>query len=193
MSRNAGRPERAGRASITATTAGAVVVVALLLLAAGGVVVLGLLPGGAGSDSGVPPSTTTAAAGANAGTGGSGSGSGDGSAAVHVRPFGLSIDGVASCGTTCRDVTASLTNNGGHARENVTVTTEVYAGNDRVWRGSQSLGSVGSHETVTRTPRVDVGYVGAAKIKGNDGYVTIVTTVHWTGGSATYRNRERVA
>lgn len=111
----------------------------------------------------------------------------------HVRPFGLGIDGIDRCGYTCRDVTASLTNNGGNPRRNVTVQTDIYAGEDRVWNGTRTVGTLGAKQTVTRTTRVDVGYVGAAKIEHNGGNVTIVTTVRWDHGSATYRDRRNVA
>jgi len=105
----------------------------------------------------------------------------------------MTIDKIETCGRTCRDVTVTLTNNGGHARENVTVETTMYAGQDAVWQGEASVGTLGAHASRTQTRHVDVGLVGGAKIQQNGGVVTIVTDVHWTGGSARFTERRKVA
>jgi hypothetical protein len=119
--------------------------------------------------------------------------SGDDSSGGGQRPFTLDVEKLDDCGNTCRDVTVSLTNNGGNPRENVSVTTNVYAGQDSVWQGEASVGTLASDESTRRTEHVDVGYVGGAKIERNGGTVTIETVVRWDGGAATYREQRQVA
>ncbi|MFB6154466.1 MAG: hypothetical protein ABEJ22_01130 [Haloferacaceae archaeon] len=173
------------RASVTVVAVG--VLVALLVVGIGGMYVLGVGPlagGGDAQTSPVPGPTATDSSGSSNGTS---------APAGHERPFTFVIDDIETCGNTCRDVTVTLTNNGGNARSNVTVTTTMYAGNDSVWTGEESVGTLDADESTTRTQRVDVGYVGGAKIKQNGGTVTVVTVVRWDGGSATFREKKQVA
>jgi len=60
----------------------------------------------------------------------------------------------------------------------------VYAGQDSVWQGEASVGTLASDESTRRTEHVDVGYVGGAKIERNGGTVTIETVVRWDGGGS---------
>ncbi|MCU4802584.1 hypothetical protein OB920_19650 [Halobacteria archaeon HArc-gm2] len=117
----------------------------------------------------------------------------DDSSGGGERPFTLDVQKIENCGKTCRDVTVSLTNNGGNPRENISVTTTVYAGQDSVWQGEASIGTLASDESTRRTEQIDVGYVGGAKIERNDGTVTIETVVHWDGGEARYSEQRQVA
>lgn len=113
------------------------------------------------------------------------------------RPFSLAIGEIENCGRTCRDVTVTLTNNGGDARRGVAVSTAMYAGKtagqNRVWRGEASIGRLGPGASTTRTERVKVGFVGGAKIKQHGGTVTVETVVRWDGGSVTFTERKQVA
>ena len=178
----------AGKSADTLVAAGALVVLVIAVLLVGGTFAFGVGPfGGEGGPAAESTTPTATDGGSESDAGGSANGP------DHVRPFTVSVDRVEECGNTCRDVTASLTNNGGNPRESVTVTTEIYAGEDRVWKGGRDLGTLAPDETETRTHRVDVGYLGGAKIKGNGGTVTVVTTVDWSDGSATYREQRTVA
>lgn len=163
----------------------AVGLVVVLLLGVAGLVALGVGPLGGSGDA--PPAATPA--GPSDGSAQNGSAPGP----DHVRPFTLDIRDIQECGRTCRDVTVALTNNGGNPRENVTVTTTIYAGEDAVWEGEEPVGTLDSDETTVRTERVDVGLVGGAKIERNDGRVTIETVVRWDGGSASYHEQRQVA
>lgn len=170
--------ETSRRASATVVAVG--LVVGALLLAAGGIVALGVGPFGADSTQTTPTAPTATP---NENTPGEN----------HVRPFTIDIRNIEKCGETCRDATVAITNNGGSARENVTVTTNIYAGNDTVWSGEESVGTLASDATSTETKRIDVGFAGGAKIKQNDGQITIETVVRWEGGSATFSEQRDVA
>lgn len=160
----------------------AVGLVLLLVVGVGGMAAMGLGPfaGDAPANS-----TTTPAAGGSVDGGGPGAG--------HVRPFSFDVRAVEPCGTTCRDVTVMLTNNGGKPREDVAVATTISAGDDRVWSGETSVGTLGPRESTTRTQRVDVGFVGGARIRRNGGVATVRAVVRWSEGSATFRERWRVS
>ena len=184
----------------TSTTAIGLVIVAVAALIVGGALMFGIGPfGGVPAGGGGPADGSAAPTPADDRSGaGEASQTGNDPGASEtgpdrVRPFTVSVGRIEECGNTCRDVTASITNNGGNPRPNVTVSTEIYAGGDRVWEGRRELGTLAPDETKTRTERVDVGFLGAAKIKGDGGNVTIVTTVDWSDGSATYRERRSVA
>lgn len=173
------KSETSRRASATVLVVG--LVVGALVLAAGGLVALGVGPfgDGGGAQEQTTPSSATDGDGATP-------------SANHVRPFTIDIRNIEKCGETCRDVTVEITNNGGNARENITVTTNIYAGNDSVWNAEESTGPLASDESVTETKRIDVGLVGGAKIKQNDGKIRIETIVRWDGGSATFSERRDV-
>ena len=172
-----GQPSEPSRG--VTTTVSAAGVVAVVLLAVGGMVALGVGPLGG------PGNSTAPSPVASGGHGGSSGG--------HVRPFSFTVQQIDRCGSTCRDVTVTLTNNGGHARGGIVVKSWIYAGNDTVWKGSQAIGTLGGGASTTETQRVDVGLVDGAKIKQHGGVVTIVTVVDWDGGSATYRTQRQVA
>jgi hypothetical protein len=191
----------------TRTAMMALGLVGILLLGAGGMLAFDAGPFGGGSDA---PSTATPAEpadddGSSAADDGSsdadddgGDGSsaaddeGDGSSDRPARPFTIDTKQIEQCGNTCRDVTVSLTNNGNHARQGITVTTKMYTGGDRIWTGEESVGTLSAEESTIRTARVKIGFVDAAKVKQNGGTVTIETVVRWNGGSETFREQRQV-
>ncbi|SEP20502.1 hypothetical protein SAMN04487948_12124 [Halogranum amylolyticum] len=124
-------------------------------------------------------------------SGGSTGGSDDGSAAE--AEFRFDVRNIDSCGQTCRDVTVALTNTMNDTATNVEVSTEIYTGGDEIWSASQSFPAVESTETKTRTKRVDLGYLDAAKVKQNGGEIRIETTVTWDGGEQSFTERRKVA
>jgi len=113
-----------------------------------------------------------------------------------TTPFAFSVDRVESCGTTCRDVTSTLTNQQSTAATDVTVETDIYAGNstegDPVWTGTESVGALGVDESSTTTKRVDLSLSDAYAIERNDGWVTIETTVASDGETVTTTERRDV-
>lgn len=167
------------RASVSVVGVG--LLVGAVVLTVGGMVVLGVGPFAGGADT--PERSAPATATPNEATPGEN----------HVRPFSIDIRNIQQCGETCRKVTVRVRNNGGNPRENVTVTTNIYAGEDVVWDGAESPGTLAADEAVTRTKRIDVGLVGGAKIERNDGMITVETVVRWDDGSATFRERRDVA
>lgn len=189
------------------TTMVALALAGLLLLGAGGMLAfdVGSFGGGGDASSTATPVEPTDA-GESSGDAGAGDSSDDAEADGSsgddesddsapertVRPFTIDTKQIEQCGNTCRDVTVSLTNNGDHTREGITVTTRMYAADDRIWRGEKSVGTLGSDESTTRTARVKIGFVDAAKVKQNGGTVTIETVVRWQGGSETFREQRQV-
>lgn len=144
------------------------------------------------------PGTTTDAPGAtgpdSGSTGGDGGGSGGAATATpEPAPFGFQIDNIEECGTTCRDVTATLTNQREAAARDVTVTTRIYVESEQIWEGSEDIGRLAAGESATTTERVEIGYFDAAKIQNNDGYITVETTVTTADGTYTFSGRRQVA
>lgn len=114
-------------------------------------------------------------------------------ATPEPAPFGFQIDSIEECGTTCRDVTATLTNQRESPATDVTATTRIYVENDEIWQGSEDIGRLDAGESVTTTKRVEIGYFDAAKIQSNGGYVTVETTITTAEGSYTFSGRRKVA
>lgn len=113
------------------------------------------------------------------------------------QPFAVVIDGVEECGTTCRDVTVSLTNQQAEPAGDVVVYSRVFAGNstagsDLVYRGEESVGTLGAGETYTTTERVELSYGDAYAIDQADGWVTIQTTVETADRTVTFTERRDV-
>jgi hypothetical protein len=115
------------------------------------------------------------------------------SKATPAADFSFVIDRIQQCGQRCRDVTVTLTNTGQSTASNVRVTTRIFAGDHKVWQGQSDVGTVDAGESVTRTRRVNIGYIDAARIKSNDGYIRVETTIRWDGGSTTFSDRRKVA
>lgn len=185
-----------------------VVMLAMAVAAAGGFALAesGVdLPGeGEETDEPFPTATDGGTASTVDGSGG-GSGSettatptADGTTATPVeQPYALTIDSVEECGTTCRDVTVSLTNQGSEDATDVTVYTRVFAGNstaesDEVWRGSEDVGTLSAGETTTSTKRVELSFEEAYAVDQADGWVTIQTTIETDDGTVTFTERRNV-
>jgi hypothetical protein len=166
---------------------GLVVLVVILLTTAGSAAVL--TDAVTAPDEAAPaPATPSGADGTNGATSGDGGGGGDGATAGDATatpatpPFSFTIDSLESCGQTCRDVTATVTNERDTAATDVTVATRIYAGkstgqNARIWTGSEAVGTLAPGASATSTARVKLGFVAAAKVKQHDGWITVVTTV----------------
>lgn len=170
--------------------------VLLLALASAGVLVAADGPGGAIPDLESDGATTTTAGGVDEtadGTTATTASESAGETSTDARSgYALDIRSIETCGNTCRDVTAALTNEGSSARRNVTATTEVYADGDLLWSGNESVGTLSAGESHASMKRVQVGYAGGMKIRANDGYVTIVTVVRSDGGTTRFSDRRNV-
>ncbi|NHN61168.1 MULTISPECIES: hypothetical protein [Halorussus] len=175
---------------------GAVVAVVLLFsLAAGGVLLAGDdgLGGTPDAPAGDSTTTTTTGSGGSPTDTASGDSASDATATPSDSGYAFTIQSIEDCGSTCRDVTARLDNSGGAVREEVEVTTKMYADDDLLWAGNETVGRLGPGESHTSTRRVDVGFSGGLAISANDGYVTIVTVVRSEGGTARFSERRKVA
>lgn len=195
-------------------TAVVAVLAVILVLGVGlSLALTGLLPGvgdlGGGEDATTAPGPSGDGAGdgdagasgggssdgSSGGTDGSSGGSADGTGdeATPVEPYQFRIDSIEECGTTCREVTATLTNTGEERRTDVVVTTKLLTDGDVIWEGDQEVDTLDSGESFTETRDVDVGFTGAYKINQNDGYVTIRTVVRSDQGTVTFEERRKVA
>lgn len=142
--------------------------------------------------------------GGDSGDGDGGDGrDGDGSSTESPTPapttpkpnyqFAFDVTGTERCGTTCRDVTVRLEHRGTKTARNVAVTTRILVKGDGIWKGTERIGEMDAGDTATRTKRVTLSWMEAAKVKRNDGYVTIGTTVTWAGGKTSFEERRKVA
>ena len=107
--------------------------------------------------------------------------------------FDFSVDDLAECGETCRDVEATLTNNQDETATDVTVDIRMYAGNgtggERVWEGTESVGRLAAGESATITRRVELSTADAIAVQQADGWVTVEATVESNGTAVTLTRR----
>lgn len=170
---------------------------AIILVVGVGAVALGLGPFGGGANG----ESDGGFGGLGGGDGGDSDGSGDGSSAKSAQTnltstnasFAFDIKQIKKCGSRCRNVTATLMNNGTAAAESVNVTTVVYTDGDRIWKGDAKVGLLEVNETYTSTRKITVSYTEAMKIKNNGGYITIRTVVRSANGTKVFEDRRKVA
>mgnify|MGYP006271466499 CR=1 FL=1 len=121
------------------------------------------------------------------------SGSGGDAAEESASEFQFTVRNIDECGQTCRDVTVGLRNTMNASATDVTVTTQIYTGDEEIWSASESFTEVDASESKTRTKRVKLGYFDAVKVKQNGGEIRIETTVTWDGGEQSFTERRKVA
>lgn len=175
--------------------AGALLLVGMLALGLGAAYYTGAgpAPGGSDSDKRLTDFPTATPTDENSIDSEAGS-----TATVTTTPFSFTIDNVEECGTTCRDVTATLNNNQEETATSVTVYTRVFAGQDNndpadlVWEGKEEVGTLGPGEAHTNIRRVELSLQEAQKIQRNDGWITIVTIVQTDERTVTFRDSEQV-
>lgn len=109
------------------------------------------------------------------------------------RQFAFNIRNTSDCGFTCRDVTIRITNTANTTAENVTVSTQLAAGDNVVWTGEESVEELAPGESKTVTERVRIDYIDAFVVQRNDGYLTANTTVTWDSGQESFAERRKVA
>lgn len=124
-----------------------------------------------------------------------------GTATPTATPFGsafsYAINEITECGSTCRDVTATLTNDQDDAAEDVVIVTEMYAGNQTsedalVYTSNESAGTLGSGESHTFTQQLELTLSEAADVRDEDGWVAIVTTIHSEGETKSFVTRRQI-
>ena len=136
---------------------------------------------------------------ADAGSGSGGATSSDGGTqrTPEPRAFDMDIDSVESCGQTCRDVTATITNEQDRKATGVTVHTQIFAGDtmqgDLIWEATQDVGTLAPEESSTATKRIELGFMDAAAIKAADGKITIRLTVQSDRDKETFTEHRDVA
>jgi hypothetical protein len=116
-----------------------------------------------------------------------------------TEPFSFTIDETEQCGTTCRDVTATLYNEQDETATGITTYVRIFAGqnntdpNDVVWEGTVDVGTLEAGASHTTTERVELSLREARKVDRNDGWITIQTTVESDDTTVTFRDSEQVA
>lgn len=108
------------------------------------------------------------------------------------RQFGFRIQDTSDCGFTCRDVTITTTNMGNETAENITVSTQLTAGETVVWEGNESVAELEPGESMTVTERVRLDFVDAVQVQQNGGFMTANTTVTWDSGQEQFTERRKV-
>ncbi|MFB6119158.1 hypothetical protein [Halosegnis sp.] len=177
---------------------GGLAVVVLVAPVGAGALATGFGPA-PGGDSGTPAPTPVSTGTVYDGDGGGSDGGGSDTTATQAPPpFDFTIDSIEKCGQTCRDVTATLSNQQSTAASGVTVYTQIYAGNttdsdDRVWSGTEDVGALAANDSYTSTNRVELSLTEANKVQNNDGWITIVTTVESDDTTITFTERRDVA
>lgn len=118
-------------------------------------------------------------------------------ATAEEPPFTFTVQEIDDCGETCRDVTATVENTRDEPAESVTVSTEMFAGENSteelVWEGTEEIGPLAAGESSTSTKRVELSWTDAYTIDRNDGWITIVTTVESNEEAITVRESRQVA
>jgi hypothetical protein len=120
-------------------------------------------------------------------------------AAGDADPFSFAIDETDTCGTTCRDVTATLYNEQTETATGVTAYIRIVAGENRtdtddvVWEGTVDVGSLEAGGSHTITERIELSLEGARAVDRADGWVTIQTTVDSDAAIVTLQTSERLA
>ena len=126
----------------------------------------------------------------------------DGSGTVSstdTEPFTFTVDETTECGTTCRDVTATLNNEQNETATGVTTYIRIYAGenntdtDDIVWEGTVDVGTLEAGASHTTTERVELSLREARTVDQNGGWITIQTTVESDDTTVTFRESEQVA
>lgn len=107
--------------------------------------------------------------------------------------FAYVVDNIEECGQTCRDVTATITNDGNETATNVTVETNIYTDGDLIWEGGEDIGTLEAGAEYTSTQRVELSYGDAAKVEDNNGWITIETIVRFDGGQEVITEERQVS
>lgn len=105
------------------------------------------------------------------------------SSSIDDSALRMQVVRVAACGSTCRDVTANLHNDGTVDLTNVEVYTTIYAGDQIVWVDAERVGTIDAGSTYTTTKRVRVAAGDVLKIHSNGGAVTVKTVLEFDQGS----------
>jgi hypothetical protein len=120
----------------------------------------------------------------------------DASGTETQPPFSFVIDNIEKCGETCRDVTATITNNQNETATGVKVRSEIYTGDNydnKIWEGTSDVGELPGGESYTDTKRVELGALDAYAVQQNDGEIVIKTYVVTDDGTSVFKDERDVA
>lgn len=112
--------------------------------------------------------------------------------------FSFTVDNVDECGTTCRDVAATLHNNQNVTATGVIVFIRIFAGEDNtdmgdlVWERKVEVGTLEAGGSYTTTERVELSIRDARKVERENGWITILTVVESDEKTVRFQESERV-
>lgn len=179
---------------------GGILVVLILATGLGAAFYAGVGPAPGGADSGDPITEFPTETPSDQESGDSDTAEESGDSDTADTPlFSFTIENIEECGQTCRDVTATVTNNQNETATGVTVFTRVFAGEnntdkaDLVWEGKEEVGTLEAGASHTTTEHVELTLQEARKIDQQDGWITILTTVQTDERTVTFQNSEQVA
>ena len=113
-------------------------------------------------------------------------------AATGTVDFTFDVRDVSECGTTCRDVTAALENDGDADAENVEIEIDVSADGEHLWTNVVDAGTIEAGDTYESTERVELRLSEAAAVQANDDRVEITVHVTHDDGEWTHETQERI-
>lgn len=128
--------------------------IAVIGMSIGGAYALGFFPTGGGGTA--PPANTTNASSA---------------------PLSHTVENISNCGQTCRIMNATVTNQGNTTAANVEVQYRIYTGDEQVWRGNATVGTLAVNASEPIQKRIEVSAGAGLMIRGNDGNVLIRANV----------------
>ncbi|MFB6196520.1 MAG: hypothetical protein ABEI80_10140 [Haloplanus sp.] len=169
----------------------------VVVVAVAAVFGLGLGPGADSEDKIESFPTETTPTATQSTTTGTGTATGTPAESTPAPPsFAFAVDRIEPCGETCRDVTTTLTNEGGSKATGVAVYTRIYAGNGTdgrlVWEGTEQVGTLGAGKSYTATKRVTLSVSEALAVQQADGWITVRTAIESDEKTVTFTQRRDV-
>lgn len=106
-----------------------------------------------------------------------------------VDAFEFTVGELTDCGSTCRDVSATVINVRERPATNVTVAIRTFAGNetdgDPLWTNTTAVGRLAPEESVTVERQVVLSAGDALAVERADGWVAIEATIRSADESTT--------
>lgn len=99
-------------------------------------------------------------------------------------PLAHTVVNITTCGQTCRLMNTTVTNEGNSTAEDTTVHYRIYSGDEQVWRGNRTIGTLAVNETAALETRIEVGMGQGMQIRSNDGDVLIRSNITSSLGTA---------
>ena len=114
-----------------------------------------------------------------------------------AEQFDLAVEEVRPCGPSCGTGTLQLANTGAEPATNVSITTDVYAGQDvdgpQLWTDTTFLGDIAPSETVSQSKRATWDEGTVELVRSANGWVTFEMTVRTDDSTMRFSGTERLS